>query len=93
LNVLLHPGHDYFPISFSYSGGALSYGARLDNPVKKEAQAASAMAKFRTMDTKGTVEAANVEVEVNSTHQNAIAEVHSRSFSCNSMYLLYIPVA
>ena len=36
----------------TYSGGKLTYGAKLDVAQKKDDKASSAMAKFRTMDLK-----------------------------------------
>lgn len=68
-------GHDYVPVSLTYSGGQLTYGTKLDVPQKKEDKTSSAMAKFKTMDLKGTTDSASTSTEVDSTHQNAIGEI------------------
>jgi len=68
-------GHDYVPISFTFSNDTLAYGSKLDATQKKEDKTSSAMAKFRTMDLKGTTDSSSTSTEVDSTHQNAIAEV------------------
>jgi len=72
---LVAAGHDYVPVGYSFNAGALSSTGKIDVPLKKEDKTATAMAKFRTLDIKGTTDTASVAVDVESTHQNAIAEI------------------
>lgn len=74
-NSIVVGGHDYVPFEYSWTPGAIKFERSLDVQQKKEVAVSSAMAKFKTMDNKGTTDASATSTEVESTHQNAINEI------------------
>lgn len=74
-NSIIAGGHNYAPVLYTYTDGALAYGGVVDQPPKKAAKAMSAMAKFQTLDRKGTASSDKTDTAVNTTHQNAISEI------------------
>eukprot|EP00048_Salpingoeca_helianthica_P014414 m.221575 g.221575 ORF g.221575 m.221575 type:complete len:359 (-) comp15841_c0_seq1:92-1168(-) len=74
-STIVVAGHDYVPYEYSFTGGEIKFVRSLDEKQKKEAAVTSAMAKFKTMDLKGTTDSGATAIEVESTHQNAIGEI------------------
>eukprot|EP00795_Rhopilema_esculentum_P008924 gene8924-16550_t len=72
-NTVAAAGHDFLPMLFVVSGdGKLSFMAKLDAAIQKEAEAMSAMAKFRSMDKQALGSASAKSV---TTHANAIKQL------------------
>ena len=66
-------GHEFLPMLFVVDAtGKISFAAKLDAAVQKEAEAMSAMAKFRSMDKQALGTSSSKSV---STHLNAIKYV------------------
>ena len=74
-NSIVAAGHGYVPVLFTYTDGALTKQGKVDVPVKKAAKQMSAMAKFQTLDRKGTSASDKTTTSVESTHQNAISNI------------------
>ncbi|XP_028395299.1 actin-related protein 2/3 complex subunit 1A-like [Dendronephthya gigantea] len=73
-NSVVAGGHDYVPLLFSVDdAGQLTFNQKLDVAKKKESEAMSAMAKFRTMDKEASTGDSNKAV--NTTHQNSISQI------------------
>lgn len=70
-------GHDYVPILYTFKGGAITELGEMDGREEKASSGSkfAALDKFRNMDSKGTVNAADVATDVKSTHQNAIGDL------------------
>eukprot|EP00794_Sanderia_malayensis_P005918 gene5918-6604_t len=83
-NTLAAAGHDFLPMVFAVDGnGELSFVAKLDAAVQKEAEAMSAMAKFRSMDKQalGTATTKSVTTHANSIKQLSVYEAVDGSVS------------
>jgi len=72
---LVVAGHDNMPILYEFTAGSLVRKGPLDVPVTAAKKAVSAMDKFRSMDTKGTTNAAQTDTALQTTHQNSISEI------------------
>lgn len=71
--ILYIQGHNFLPMVFTVDADSkLSFVAKLDAAVRKEAETMSAMAKFRSMDKQALGAASSKSV---TTHQNAIKYV------------------
>lgn len=69
-------GHDNIPYIYEISGSELVQTSQLDVPAKKElGRRLTAMDKFRSMDSKGTADAAVTDTTLKTTHQNSINEI------------------
>lgn len=70
-------GHDNIPFVFEFRGeGGVVPTGPLDVPAKKDAsKRISAMDKFRSMDSKGTADAAKTSTTLATQHQNSINEM------------------
>ena len=63
-------GHDFLPMLYvDNDDGSLSFVAKLDAAIQKEAETMSAMAKFRSMDKQALGTSSSKSV---TTHLNAI---------------------
>ena len=66
-------GHDFLPMIYVDNGdGSLSFVAKLDAAIQKEAETMSAMAKFRSMDKHALGSSSSKSV---TTHLNTIKYV------------------
>lgn len=68
-------GHTNIPIKYEYTGGALKKVGPMDIPEVKKKVGMSAMDKFKSLDKKGTSDAASTDTALNTTHQNSIVEL------------------
>lgn len=74
-NSLVAAGYDNVPYLLSYVDSALTVQGSLDVKTAKLARSMSAMDKFRSLDSKGTVDEAMTETSLSSTHQNAVLDM------------------
>lgn len=74
-NSFVACGHDNVPMLFEHAGAEVKYIGPLDVPKEKKEVKVSAMDKFRSLDKKGSADAATTETSIQSTHQNSISEV------------------
>lgn len=74
-NTMVGAGYDYQPMAFTYTGSGIEDKGSLDQPEEKGAKSITAMDKFKTLDKKGTNEAAAVDTDIKATHQNAITSL------------------
>jgi len=72
-NTLVAAGHDFLPMIYVNNGdGSLSFVAKLDAAIQKEAETMSAMAKFRSMDKHALGASSSKSV---TTHLNTIKQL------------------
>ncbi|RUS78028.1 hypothetical protein EGW08_014203 [Elysia chlorotica] len=72
-NSMVAAGYDCNPMVFSYTGGKITVGAKLDQPQEKQSGNISAMNRFKNLDRKGT--GSDTETDLKTQHQNTITQV------------------